>query len=472
MLSREEKPSQGLEAALRRALKGADEPARADCPGADVLAAYYDRTMTRVDRPGVEAHLAQCARCASTLAMMARADSAARSSERAERPGAWFWVTRVVAPASLAGLTIALAITFRSAQKPQPEVVAMASRRPAWPARREAPSPPLKAEAPALAGAAGGQAASSEAKLATAPAPAHEEARQAEAPAAGVPSASASVAPPEEIARNEAAAPNLASPVEAQHKEKLGEPETPKQQPPQALAEAASAQASKPEATAPTQPLGAQAAAPAVASTAPAAPLADLGARAKSAPAAPTTPQIQTGAALHRPESRLGAASSVAPAPPAGTASSGAAVGGAAVQEGALKSLQAGTVAAPTGVFETSVTGGNQIYSPDHRSAWQIGPGGAVMRWTTDTGWHPQRSGVTVDLLAGAAPSDAICWLVGKSGTVIRTVDGGKHWELAAAPTTQNLSQVAAKDADNASVVATDGARFTTHDGGATWSSP
>ncbi len=79
-----------------------------------------------------------------------------------------------------------------------------------------------------------------------------------------------------------------------------------------------------------------------------------------------------------------------------------------------------------------------------------------------------QHSGVTTDLIAGAAPSATVCWIVGRSGTIIRTTDG-EHWALIPAPTSDNLVAVTAGSATDAVVTAADGKSFATSDGGASW---
>jgi photosystem II stability/assembly factor-like uncharacterized protein len=82
------------------------------------------------------------------------------------------------------------------------------------------------------------------------------------------------------------------------------------------------------------------------------------------------------------------------------------------------------------------------------------------------------RSGVTTDLLAASAPSNDVCWVVGKSGTIVRTLDSGAHWQLVRPPARDNFAAITATDSNNATVVSSNGQRFATHDGGVTWSSP
>jgi photosystem II stability/assembly factor-like uncharacterized protein len=71
-------------------------------------------------------------------------------------------------------------------------------------------------------------------------------------------------------------------------------------------------------------------------------------------------------------------------------------------------------------------------------------------------------------LIAGAASSSTVCWIVGRSGTIIRTSDG-EHWELVAAPTGDNLVRVASDSAEHAVITTAAGQNFATSDGGASW---
>lgn len=110
------------------------------------------------------------------------------------------------------------------------------------------------------------------------------------------------------------------------------------------------------------------------------------------------------------------------------------------------------------------------IAAPGGKVQWSVGPGGAILR-SGDGGkdWVQQASGVTAELLAGSAPSESVCWVVGRQGTVLLTTDG-EHWTKIAAPTTADLSGVAARNA-RAAVVwsATGRPRYLTEDAGGTW---
>jgi photosystem II stability/assembly factor-like uncharacterized protein len=75
-----------------------------------------------------------------------------------------------------------------------------------------------------------------------------------------------------------------------------------------------------------------------------------------------------------------------------------------------------------------------------------------------------------VELLAGSAPNEVVCWIVGRSGTILKTTDGGKHWRKVLSPIGGDVAAVQALDALIATISdAENNARFVTLDGGATW---
>jgi hypothetical protein len=110
------------------------------------------------------------------------------------------------------------------------------------------------------------------------------------------------------------------------------------------------------------------------------------------------------------------------------------------------------------------------IASAGNLTFWRLTPGGVIARSTDGVHWRPLNSGTTNDLFAGAAPSAEICWVVGRGGTVLRTTDG-EQWQAIASPTDVDLVKVAASDELSATVFASDGRQFTTHDGGLSWRS-
>jgi photosystem II stability/assembly factor-like uncharacterized protein len=109
------------------------------------------------------------------------------------------------------------------------------------------------------------------------------------------------------------------------------------------------------------------------------------------------------------------------------------------------------------------------IVSPDRSVTWIVGQNGMVRRRDADNpGLRVQHSGVTTDLVAGSATSATVCWIVGRSGTIIRTTDG-EHWELITAPSADNLTGVSASSARDAKITTAGGQSFATSDGGVTW---
>jgi hypothetical protein len=186
----------------------------------------------------------------------------------------------------------------------------------------------------------------------------------------------------------------------------------------------------------------------------------------------------------------------------AGAASAGAAVARPAAPAAAPPAAEAGSEASQTqGVarqldrsagsadFSSSnqvralaKTASSQIEfaSPDRSALWRVGPGGLIER-SSDRGqtWRAQASGVTADLLAGAAPSAKIAWAVGRGGIIVRTEDG-ERWQRAMPPSfvsaagAQNVAppdwiSIEARDELHATIVSRDLHRYATADGGRTW---
>jgi hypothetical protein len=159
----------------------------------------------------------------------------------------------------------------------------------------------------------------------------------------------------------------------------------------------------------------------------------------------------------------IGGAAAAAPAP---ARESGGAAGGAVALSARNQVAALAKVAAPVVVFG----------SPDRRALWRLGPGGHIEH-SSDQGqtWQPQSSGVTTDLVAGAAPSEKVAWIAGRGGIVLRTEDGD-HWQQvtppmrqAAAGAVQDWTGIEARDALHATIISRDLRRFATEDGGRTW---
>jgi hypothetical protein len=213
-------------------------------------------------------------------------------------------------------------------------------------------------------------------------------------------------------------------------------------------------------APAPEMPDAASAPAPAAPAPAPAPPASNEIAmnEAKAPAAAAPRAQAMNGTALQRMQrSRAGAMFAQGAEP--------------AAKGGAMQSYSAavaGGVAAPTDAYRQEAGVLATISPADRSVTWIVGKNGTISRLDANGGKHPQQSGVSTDLVAGAAPSSSVCWVVGSGGTILRTTDG-EHWAAVASPTTENLVAVSSGSAGDATVTTASSKSFVTSDGGATW---
>jgi len=412
----------------------ADAAGHAACPDAELVAAYAEGPGKGLDddeRELLEGHFAACGRCQETLAVLAasmeealgeRAAVAAAparsfSSERRERPAAqrWFWwLAPALGTAAAAMLWMVL--------------------RPASPG----------GTAPVQTAADYSQAA-------------EQETRALSAPAA--PSAAAGAPPAAGLRRD---AQSLDGNLTAR-----AEPEA------QAKQEAARDEVTALSLAAPAE-------------TAPVAPA------ARSAVAVPQAAPLVGGAtqgvtvteemALVAPPNGTRAQTAPAPAPPAAPpAPAPQATQAVTITEQmplAGGARAAGEPPSQESLAQLPVSGRNfaqlNLYtfsSPDGSALWRLGAGGSIER-STDRGqaWQAQTSGVTADLVSGSAASNDVAWVVGRTGIILRTTDGA-NWQRIAAPegATGDWVAVVAYNAMTATAVAADLRRFSTADGGRTW---
>ncbi len=89
--------------------------------------------------------------------------------------------------------------------------------------------------------------------------------------------------------------------------------------------------------------------------------------------------------------------------------------------------------------------------------------------------WSQQESGVTASLRGLSVVSGDIAWASGTGGTVLRTIDGGKHWSNVSIAEAGKLDLRSLRAFDKSTCLAVSagspGCVFRTEDGGKTWKS-
>lgn len=129
-------------------------------------------------------------------------------------------------------------------------------------------------------------------------------------------------------------------------------------------------------------------------------------------------------------------------------------------------------LSAPARQFPNDLPGGGVIIFAPEPYAWRVWPHGKIeFSFDSSHTWEQQKSGVSTDLTAGSAPTNKVCWVVGKAGTILLTTDRGKHWNKLASPTNEDIEGVNAEDSKRASIwTPSHKHSFATNDAGATWS--
>jgi hypothetical protein len=443
-----DKASAGL---LRRSLvSSARSPGAESHPDPEILAAYSERALDPDETAHCELHFSQCAPCRDQLARMVRAATptgALAQDTRVRRfRWAWPWTWFVLTPVTTALLIAAVFIARRPASKPAAEQPLMAMQTPNQPAM---PS--------------------------TVPEPALEDRAQKA---------------PETPPANSAPPPSaLAGAIQRRSSDFASMPPSMKQEPDNALRQGDKKQdlpqttvtlpggsCSAPLDGSRVSPAWAECNAPKMAAG-PAAPKAKsseqsgdaLGIRAQaqtltieSAASAVTTapaPQTLTNAKTADTVSGASGAPAAAPAP---KREQPAFVQGAA--HNALATNEMVVVEAP---FDRGAR--TLVRSPDPQVLWRVSSGRYVERSVNGgTTWRVQWTNADASVVAGSAPSADTCWLVGRGGIVLRTIDANR-WQTITPPAAADFTGVAAIDASSATVTTTDGRQFQTRDGGKHW---
>jgi hypothetical protein len=123
----------------------------------------------------------------------------------------------------------------------------------------------------------------------------------------------------------------------------------------------------------------------------------------------------------------------------------------------------------PAVVAERRAAQGLVVAAPDRSTRWRVERDGTIAR-TLDGGstWEPLVGNPSMDVVAGASPSPAVCWLVGRAGAVLLTLDG-RRFTRVPFPDSGDLAAVQATDGRTAQVTTSGGRIFRTIDGGQTW---
>ncbi len=112
-----------------------------------------------------------------------------------------------------------------------------------------------------------------------------------------------------------------------------------------------------------------------------------------------------------------------------------------------------------------------EFVSPDPAYRWRVIPGAAEYSQDGGRTWIPVAVAAGGSLTAGSSPAPRVCWMVGRRGLVLLSVDGTTFTRLPF-PETADLVAVTAFDALRAIVTAADGRTFETSDNGRTWRNP
>ena len=85
------------------------------------------------------------------------------------------------------------------------------------------------------------------------------------------------------------------------------------------------------------------------------------------------------------------------------------------------------------------------------------------------SGWYQQNSGTSGDLISTFFTDSLNGVIVGKSGTILRTTDGGDNWQQINSGTTNNLSYVSFVNSQVGMIVGAGGTILRTENGGENW---
>lgn len=109
------------------------------------------------------------------------------------------------------------------------------------------------------------------------------------------------------------------------------------------------------------------------------------------------------------------------------------------------------------------------VFFSDESSGWIVGDSGAVLH-TSDGGklWSLSRIGSFPSLFSVFFKNKREGWAVGQNGFFLKTGDGGKSWDNRSVETKENLYRIVMRS-DYGVIVGDHGVMIKSNDGGATW---
>jgi hypothetical protein len=450
MASREQ--NEAMAGLLKRSL-ARDVASKGACPDPEMLATYFEHSLGADESKAFEVHLSQCAACREQLAAMARAEESLggdRDESKVRRLWTmnWGWMTAAAAVAVLLAVWL-VPKPGRMARMNQPApapLVAMNRSETASSNARAAAPPEMKRAEPSSAeGPANRYALAAKARAL---------AKKVPATAGAVTPESVNVQPSENRSQTKGAqSADLAVPM------KLA---------PGAAVTAGTARElreapSRPQAVSGGQPFA----------------MDNLGQNNQAQEIQAQANQSSQAAtvAQSKQAERARIASAAAPMIPAAGSAEQA---NAPVEGYKTTENKAGSVPpVTTSLAEVTSAGGLQtieqrasgkiINTPLPNVKWRFDIAGYVER-STDGGatWNGQLVDPAGGLLAGSAPNEKVCWVVGRSGLIYVTKNA-TTWTKINPPDSVELVDVSAKNASTATVKTADGRSFSTQDRGKKW---
>ena len=444
------------------------------CPAADVLAAYFERSLPQPEAARYELHFSACAVCQQQLAALARIETAVGAVAppvAQSAPGFSFLNLRWLAPTALAAAgAVAIWVVVQPGVTPERDPAPVATAKNVRP--ESAPSAPAEpasttAPAPAATGllrdnaAAGNQPAARAMNDKDAPAQGSAGSRTVARLDAVVPPAAG---------RADGARLSAPATIETDLRDAAEKKKEAAAQAPPIVAEYAAkrpteiASADRAESARAAEPQKQQAANEAEKLQK----SRELSAQALSAGAEQQRPQTQDGAVPKAPSptqqlnepARVGAL--------ADESRRRTPVTGARQQE-APRRMGEG---APTAEQRAKLEVRPEFSVLAGRIQWRFYKSGIIERYDERVkGGDAVRSPVEQELLHASAPSEKICWAVGRGGVILR-VQTASAWQQLGSPTDEDIVFIEARDAESATIRTRSGKTYITSDAARTWRTP